>query len=134
MIVVRDRVRFVETDTMGVVHHSNYLRWFEMGRVEYMRQAGVLLNDLMAQDIVFPITSVECQYKSPAKFDDVISIETTLAVMTRAKMIFTYEIYCEAERRLLATGRTQNVFTNKKDNRIIRLPDPYFKSLASTVE
>lgn len=134
MITVRDRVRFVETDTMGVVHHSNYLRWFEMGRVEYMRQAGVLLNDLMAKDIVFPITSVECQYKSAAKFDDVISIETTLAVMTKAKMIFTYEIYCEEDRRLLATGRTQNLFTNKITNRIIRLPDPYFKALASTIE
>lgn len=62
MITVQEKVRFVETDLMGVVHHSNYFRWFEMGRVEYLRQAGVFLTELMADGIVFPITHVDCQF------------------------------------------------------------------------
>ncbi|MEG0831735.1 MAG: hotdog domain-containing protein, partial [Acidaminococcaceae bacterium] len=69
MIRIRDRVRFVETDMMGVVHHANYLRWFEMGRVAYLRAAGVELLDLMAAGYLFPITEVECKYKNSGHFD-----------------------------------------------------------------
>lgn len=134
MITVRDKVRFVETDMMGVVHHSNYFRWFEMGRVEYLRQAGILLLDLMADGILFPITDVGCQYKASAKFDDYILIETTMSELSRAKMVFTYRVVREADGALLATGRTQNVFTDMQ-GRIIRLaPEVYDKMAAKFAE
>ncbi|MDF2501012.1 MAG: ybgC [Anaerosporomusa subterranea] len=128
MITVREKVRFVETDMMGVVHHSNHFRWFEMARVEYLRQAGVLLLDLMAQDIVFPITEVSCQYKASARFDDWLLIQAKLADLSRAKMVFTYQIVRESDHVLLATGRTQNVFTDGS-GRIIRLPLEYYNGL-----
>ncbi|BBB90004.1 MAG TPA: thioesterase family protein [Methylomusa anaerophila] len=128
MITIREKVRFVETDMMGVVHHSNYFRWFEMGRVEFLRQAGVLLLDLMADGILFPITDVSCQYRASAKFDDSILIEATLAELSKAKMIFTFRILREKDGALLATGRTQNVFADTQ-GKVIRLPEPYYGKL-----
>ena len=113
---------------MGVVHHSNHLRWFEMARVEYLRQAGVLLLDLMAEDIVFPITDISCQYKASARFDDWLLIQAKLIDLSRAKMVFSYEVLRESDKVLLATGRTQNVFTDGS-GRILRLPLKYYSPL-----
>lgn len=129
MITVREKVRFVETDMMGVVHHSNYFRWFEMARVEYLRQIGILLTDMMAEDIVFPITNVDCKYMASAKFDDYILIEAILADVSKVKMVFTYRVLREKDGTLLATGSTQNAFTNKQ-GKIIRLPEKYFEKLS----
>ena len=133
MITVREKVRFVETDMMGVVHHSNYFHWFEMGRVEYLRQAGILLTELMADGIVFPITHVDCQYKASAKFDDYILIETTLAEVSPVKMVFTYKVIKEVDGVLLASGSTQNVFTNN-NGKIIRLTNKYYGKLQVSCE
>jgi acyl-CoA thioester hydrolase len=130
MIAVREKVRFVETDMMGVAHHANYFRWFEVGRVEYLRQAGINLLDLMAVGIVFPITDVSCQYKSSADFDDIISIETSLIELSRAKMVYSYRVVREADGKLLAEGKTQNVFTDKQ-GRIIRLEPQVLEKLES---
>lgn len=123
--IIRDRVRFVETDLMGVVHHSNYLRWFEMARVEYLRRANVLLPELIASGIVFPITDVHCQYRQSAHFDEQIRIEAELVDFSRAKLCFSYKIRREADDVLLAEGSTQNVFTDM-NGRIIRLPQLYY--------
>ncbi len=128
MVTVQERVRFAETDMMGVVHHANYFRWFEVGRVAYLREAGISLYELMEENIVFPITHVECQYRASAKFDDVIIIEARLESLSRAKMVFTYRILREADGALLAEGRTQNVFTDM-EGKIIRLSDHYYKRL-----
>lgn len=128
MNTVREKVRFVETDMMGVVHHANYFRWFEMGRVEYLRQAGILLKELLADGIIFPITDVDCHYQASAKFDDYILIETTLEKISPVKMVFTYRVLREADGLLLATGRTQNVFTDHT-GKIIRLSSKYCDKL-----
>lgn len=128
MITIREKVRFVETDMMGVVHHANYFRWFEMGRVEYLRQIKISLLEMMADNIVFPITHVDCQYRASAKFDDYILIETTMTEVSPVKMVFTYKIFREADGVLLATGNTQNVFTDNQ-GKIIRLPNKYFSNL-----
>ena len=61
------KVRFYETDLMGVVHHANYLRWFEMGRVEYLRQAGIDLNEMMGEGFMVPIVDVNCRYRQSAR-------------------------------------------------------------------
>lgn len=131
MITVREKVRFVETDMMGVAHHSNYFRWFEMARVEYLREIGILLNDMMDDNIVFPITDVDCKYRASAKFDDYILIEAVLAEVSKVKMVFTYRVLREQDNMLLATGRTQNAFTDKQ-GKVIRLPDKYFEKLNKT--
>ena len=130
MIAVRDKVRFVETDLMGVVHHSNYLRWFEMARVEYLRAANVLLPELIAQGIVFPIVEVQCKYRQSAHFDEIIRVEATLSEFSRAKLCFSYRVLRDADDVLLAEGKTQNVFTNM-DGRIIRLPQLYYDRISA---
>ena len=125
MIAVRDKVRFVETDLMGVVHHSNYLRWFEMARVEYLRAADVLLPELIAAGILFPITEVQCKYRQSAHFDETIRVEATLVDFSRAKLCFEYRVVRDADQVLLAEGFTKNVFTDN-NGRIIRLPQLYY--------
>lgn len=118
---------------MGVVHHANYLRWFEMGRVAYLKEADVYLNPLMAEGIVFPITDVSCKYRASGRFDDEIAIETTAEQITPVKMVFTYVVRCTEDGVVLATGRTQNVFTNQS-GKIIRLPAKYYEKLARLAE
>ena len=120
------QVHFYDTDTMGVVHHSNYIRWFEIGRVEYLRRIGILLNDMMADGILFPITKIEAQFHSPAHFDDILEIETTATALTKAKMEFDYRIFRSGEDKILVTGHSQNVFTNAETGKITRLPDKYY--------
>lgn len=133
MISVRDKVRFVETDMMGVVHHSNYFRWFEMGRVAFLAQAGLTLNDFLADGFLFPIGEVSCVYKAPARFDDAIRIEAKLESFSRVKMSFKYRVLREADDALLAEGRTQNVFTDRS-GKVCRLPDRYYLPLAALKE
>ena len=128
MIQVREKVRFVETDLMGVVHHSNYLRWFEMARVEYLREADILLLDLIRNGIVFRITKVECKYISSAYFDDWLIIEVVMIECHKAKMEFAYRITREADHIVLAEGYTQNLFTTS-EGKVTRLPDEYFEKL-----
>lgn len=129
MVVINDRVRFVETDMMNVVHHSNYFHWFEMGRVEYMRQAGVYLNDLMDLGYVFPITDARCSYKKSAKFDDEILICVDLIELSRVKMIYVYKIKLAADNSLLAEGVTQNLFAKMSDGTVARIPVEIYEKL-----
>lgn len=133
MVTIQEKVRFVETDMMGVVHHSNYFRWFEMGRVEYLRQADVFLTELMADGIVFPIIHVDCQYKASAKFDDYIMIETKLEELSPVKMAFTYKVIRKSDEVLLATGSTQSVFTND-NGKITRMPSKYYEKLQASAK
>ena len=111
MYSVKLKVRFYETDMMGIAHHSNHFRWFELARVEYLRHLGVNLWDMMDEDIVFPIAHVHCDYKEPAKYDDAIRIDT-----------------------YLATGETKNAFTSKTTNKVVRLEDKYFLPLKEAQE
>lgn len=131
MITVREKVRFVETDMMGVVHHANYFQWFEVGRVEYLREAGVYLLDLIGDGILFPITEVQCKYKASARFDDYVLIETTMTGLSRAKMVFSYRVVREADGIVLAEGQTENVFTGEA-GKIIRLPQQIFQKLETS--
>lgn len=121
------RVKFYDTDTMGVVHHSNYIRWFETGRVEFLRELGIDLNDMMNDGILFPIVEVGAKFHAPAHFDDELEIETTAEALTKAKMKFNYVIRRHGEERILAEGTSTNVFTS--DGKICRLPDKYFSKL-----
>ena len=125
------QVRFYETDMMEVAHHTNHLRWFEMGRVEFFRSCGISLWDMMNEGIVFPITKVSCEYKEPARFDDIITVEVTVAKLTRAQCVFTYRLVREADGALIATGETQNVVTDKETGKIIRLPDVGYKAMVA---
>lgn len=133
MIKLTDRVRFVETDLMAVVHHTNYLRWFEMGRVEYLRACGVDLNDMRADGYLFPITDVSCKYRNSAYFDDEYEVRTTLTEFSRAKLVFSYEVVRLKDQIVLVTGSSQNVFTGPS-GKIARIPEPYYSRISKLFE
>lgn len=132
-VITEHHVNFYDTDAMAVVHHSNYIRWFEIGRVEYLRSIGITLGELMEDGFVFPITDVRAKYVSPGKFDDVVLIETTPTALTKAKMAFDYRIIRKADGEVMVTGHSQNVFTSQETGRIIRLPEKYYSILAAAM-
>ena len=123
------RVHFYDTDEMGVVHHANYIRWFETGRVEYLRKIGITLTEMMSDGILFPITEIKAKYHHAAKFDDDLELETTALELTKVKMEFDYKIRRQIDGKILVTGYSQNVFTNSETGKISRLPEKYFSKL-----
>ena len=126
------RVKFFDTDVMGVVHHANYIRWFETGRVEFLRELGIDLNEMMSDGILFPIVEITAKFHAPAKFDDELEIITTAEALTKAKMKFDYVIRKRGEEKVLAEGTSTNVFTN--EGKICRLPDKYYSRLTRGLE
>ena len=128
------RVHFYNTDEMGVVHHANYIRWFETGRVEYLRSIGITLTEMIEDGFLFPITEVRVKYLHSAKFDDELVLETTGLELTKAKMEFDYKIRRASDNQILAKGFSQNVFTNAATGKITRLPEKYFSKLADAMK
>ena len=131
-IRVEHRVNFYDTDAMEVVHHANYIRWFEIGRVAYLRRIGITLGALMAAGYVFPITKVGARFHAPGHFDDDLVIETTATALTRAKMAFSYRIL-NAAGTVLVTGFSENVFTVRETGRITRLPKEFYEPLEAAM-
>ena len=125
-------VRYYETDQMGVVHHSNYIRYFETARTLSMKKAGIPYDEMENQGIVMPIISVSCSYKRPALFGDVIKVTTILEKLPAVKIEFKYEVR-NAQEVLLATGSTVLAFAHRETLRPMRAPQyllgilsPYF--------
>ena len=121
------KVHFYNTDEMGVVHHANYIRWFETGRVEFLRSIGITLTEMIEDGYLFPITEISAKYHRSAKFDDDLQLETIPVALTKAKMEFNYKVWRGEE--VLAEGFSQNVFTDSKTGKITRLPAKYFDRL-----
>lgn len=129
MFAYKRRVTFYETDGMQVVHHANYLRFMEEARVEYFRAGGLELNDLMEEEIVFPIVEVSVKYHKPARYDDILVVKAYLRRLDRARFDFDYEIINEKTGDLLITGHTVNTYTDRKTGRIVRLPKERLEKL-----
>jgi acyl-CoA thioester hydrolase len=121
------RVRYAETDQMGVVYYANYLVWFELGRVELLRSLGLAYSRLESDHGCFiPVIEARCRYRSPARYDDEILIETRPAMLRGSVLKFAYGIYRKPdhkgkERELLAEGETTHVVC---DDRLQRKPLP----------
>lgn len=102
--ILRFRVRYPEVDAQGFVHHSRYLQYFEMGRVELLRAQGHTYADLERQGILFVVAKVECRYKAPARYDEELSLTTRIARQTTVRIDHTYEL--RRGDTLLAEGTT----------------------------
>ena len=102
------RVRYPETDQMGVVHHSHYLVWFEIGRTELLRARGCAYADLERDGIRMPVVEASCRYLSPARYDEELEVGTTLVEVGRATVRFEYTIRRIGDGRVLATGSTRH--------------------------
>ncbi|MBQ8417417.1 MAG: acyl-CoA thioesterase [Phascolarctobacterium sp.] len=133
MITVRDRVRFVETDTMGVVHHSIYLHWFEMGRAELLRAADIGLNELMEDGVLFPIAEVDVKYKNSCMYDDEYEVQTSLANVNRVKMEFEQRVIRLRDGAVAAEALVRNVFTDK-NGRVTRISSKWMERLQKIYE
>ena len=126
-VTTQVRVRYAETDQMGVVYYANYLVWFELGRVELLRSAGLAYSQLESDHgCILPVIEARCRYRSPARYDDEILIETGVAMVRGTVLKFSYRIYRKAnqkekERELLAEGETVHVVC---DGQLKRKPLP----------
>ena len=116
------RVRYSETDQMGVVYHGNYAQYFEMGRVEWLRNMGVSYKWMEENGVMLPVVSLSMNYKKPARYDDLLTVKTILKSQTSVKIEFDYEIYNE-EKELLTTGYSMLVFVDMKTGRPMLPPD-----------
>jgi len=126
------RVRYAETDKMGVVYHSNFLIWFEVGRVELLRQLGFQYSEMEAEDNChIPVVDLRVRYKSPALYDDEIVVRTQIKKVRSSLLHFSYEIFREADRTLLATGETMHIIVNNKLERTM-LPEKYMQAFNGT--
>ena len=122
------RVRYAETDQMGVVHHGNYPTFLEEARTAWLREMGISYKKMEASGIGLPITSVSVKYKKSALYDDVLTIKTILSKIPNVRLEFDYEIYNEAE-ELLVTAKTELVFINMQTKRPMKAPDYFLEAL-----
>jgi acyl-CoA thioester hydrolase len=123
------RVIYGDTDQMGVVYYANYLRWFEKGRSELLRQSGIPYVSIERLGMHFPVTEVSCRYFRSAHYDDLIKIETRLASLRRASLTFTYRVLREDQGTLLASGSSKHACVDDR-GRIIRIRNDLMKTLA----
>jgi acyl-CoA thioester hydrolase len=121
------RVRYAETDQMGVVYHGNYFTWFEVGRVELCRQLGFEYKEMEIQDDSFIVVAeAHCRYKRPARFDELITVRTRIVDSQRRTVRFAYELARQADGEIIATGETLHVICDRQ-GRPKSLPEKYRK-------
>ncbi|WP_298551730.1 thioesterase family protein [uncultured Algibacter sp.] len=118
---IQIRVRYGETDQMGVVYHGNYALYLEMGRIEWLRKLGVSYKAMEKNGIMLPVVSLNINYKKSAGYDDVINVKTQLKKKPTAKIEFEYEI-TNTDGEILTTAETTLVFIDMETNRPVRAP------------
>lgn len=120
----RVRVRYAETDQMGVVYHANFFVWMEVGRVEYYRARGARYRDLEKEGILLAVVEANCRYLAPALYDEEIVIRTRIEEANPRKVRFGYELFSAADDRRIAAGFTVHVFMGL-DLKARKLPENY---------
>ena len=130
----RVRVRYAETDQMGVAYHSNFLIWFEVGRVELLRQIGFQYRDMEQKDGCYiAVVDARCRYKAPARYDDELLVRTFLTNVRGSLIHFRYEVQRVGDSALLAEGETVHIVTDA-DMKRRSLPDKYAVAFRQAVE
>ena len=129
----RLRVRYAETDQMGVVYHSNHLIWFEVGRVELMREMGFSYRDMEREDGRFiAVAEVQCRYRAPAYYDEEIVVRTRLKTVRESVVVFSYELVRADDRKLLAEGETTHIVTDAT-LKVAALPKKYLTAFRAAM-
>ncbi|HTJ87419.1 MAG TPA: thioesterase family protein [Terriglobales bacterium] len=125
---VKIRVRYAETDQMGVVYHANFFVWFEVGRVEFLRAMGFSYRDMEENDACFiAVVDARCRYKAPAHYDDEITVRTSLKNVRESVIHFGYELVRVSDGTLLAEGETMHVVTDAEMRRRT-IPEKYMQA------
>jgi acyl-CoA thioester hydrolase len=129
----RLRVRYAETDQMGVVYHANYIVWFEVGRVELLRQLGFTYSEMEKQDGThIAVVDVRCRFKAPALYDELITIRTRLLKVRESLLHFGYEVVRDGDGTLLAQGETVHLVVDEQFKRTV-LPEKYLRAFLHAV-
>ncbi len=123
------RVRYGETDQMGYCYYGNYAQYFEVGRVEAMRKVGMSYKSLEEKGVMLPVSEFKVNYKFPAKYDDLLSINTKIIRLTGARILFHYIIHNE-NGQLIAEAETTLVFVSKETMRPIAPPKAFIEALS----
>jgi len=118
---VEFRVRYAETDRMGVVYHSHYLVWCEIGRTDHIRASGMPYREMEERGIMLAVAEVEIRYKAPARYDDMVRVDTVISNVSSRTVTFEYVISNADTGQALATARTVLVSLNR-DHRVVALP------------
>ncbi|MBW2979844.1 acyl-CoA thioesterase [Candidatus Woesearchaeota archaeon] len=116
------RIRYADTDHFGVVYYARYLEWFEAGRTEILRKNGITYAELEKEGYFAPVVEVKINYKAPARYDDVVLLETEIASIGNSSIRFNYKVFKKEGMKLLAEGYTVNVFINK-DMKPVPVPE-----------
>jgi acyl-CoA thioester hydrolase len=124
VVETRFRVRYAETDQMGVVYHSNFIIWMEVGRVELLRELGYTYRDMEQDGYHLPVAEVKCRYKAPARYDDMILVRTRMINLRGFLIHFAYEILRDGEGTLLAEGESVHLVVGP-DMQRCSLPEKY---------
>ncbi len=117
------RVYYSDTDHVGVVYYANYLKWFEIGRTEILRENKLDYDEFERQGLIAPVVEVKCTFKDPAKYNDRIIIETKVEHVGNSSIKFVYGIIRKNDKKLLAEGYTVNVFVGMKTGKPARIPE-----------
>ncbi|AGA69326.1 acyl-CoA thioester hydrolase, YbgC/YbaW family [Desulfitobacterium dichloroeliminans LMG P-21439] len=125
------RVRYAETDQMGIVYHSNYLIWFEVGRTELLRNAGLAYTTFEEQGLAVAVVDAACRYRRPAHYDDQLVVETCIESFSSRKLTFAYKVF--RENTLLAEGKTTHVYVDRTGKSTDARKYPLWKELERIV-
>ncbi len=125
------RVRYADTDQMGLVYHARYLEWFEIGRTELLRALGLPYATLEEKGWLLPVIEVRCRYKIPARYDQVVSIISRIAEIPRARIHIDYQLESE-DGALLAEGYTEHMFVNR-EGKPLRPPKEFIELLKANI-
>lgn len=118
--VTQVRVRYADTDQMGVAYYANYLVWFEVARTDWLRAAGVTYRQLEADGLFLPVVEAQCRYRAPARYDDVLAVTATARLASPARLAFDYEI--AGPDAAVATGATVHALLDRR-GRPVRVPE-----------
>jgi acyl-CoA thioester hydrolase len=130
IVDIEARVRYAETDQMGVAYYANYLVWFEVGRSEFCRKKGFRYADIEGQGYRLVVSDVHCRYRSYAKYDETIIIRTRLKRLNKRMIAFGYQVFRENGEEIIAEGETQHICVDS-NGKTKSLPEKYLHCLAS---
>lgn len=133
-VETRVRVRYAETDQMGVVYYANYFVWCEIGRVEYFRSLGYDYKQMEITDgCRLPVVEASCRYRSPARYDDEVVVETRVTALRAHVMKFGYRLLRASDGQLLADAETVHVSVDKQMQKTM-LPEKYITAIRATMD
>jgi len=127
------RVRYAETDRMGVVYYANYFVWFEMGRSEYCRQRGFNYLELEEHGYRLVVAEASCTYRQPARYDELLTVRTFLHALGRSSVCFRYQVMRKGPAETLVEGKTKHLCIDA-EGRARTIPEPYFTHLAQGLQ